>query len=77
MQLLLNATIFVVCDFKNRPNDNLITVACVFALVLLYPLKNSQAVKKECGLIIIYYYYYCFSVHTHKKVLKATDKCCQ
>ena len=40
MQLLLDchlaAFFFVVCDIKKRPNDNLITVACVFALVLLY-----------------------------------------
>ena len=27
---------FVVCDLKKWPNDNLITVACVFALVSLY-----------------------------------------
>ena len=40
MQLLLNchlAAFFCsVCDFKKRPNDNLITVACVFTLVSLY-----------------------------------------
>jgi len=39
MELLLNchlATFCTVCDFKKWPNDNLITVTCVFDLVLLY-----------------------------------------
>jgi len=38
MQLLLNchlAAFCTVCDFKKQPNDNLITVAYVFALILL------------------------------------------
>ena len=45
MQLLLNyhlAAFLVVCDFKKWPNDNLITVACVFALVLLYSYSLIQ-----------------------------------
>jgi len=38
MQLLLKchlAAFCAVCDFKKQPSDNLITVACVFGLVLL------------------------------------------